>query len=326
MARPGRRPGHVDTGHPALDLPTRRQPLAAVPHSLRASVPSCLRAFTIVELIVVVTVIVLILAVAVPGLSAMNAQARLVSAQQLINGVTTRAYFLSLADRAMTAVRFFPGAWDTIDKTEKQAPGGRQHLAIYSYIGTTVQENASGAFTVQFGEYFQRTKNMNSVVMPEDVWAAPIEALSSASVSLPGGPYNPFGPNFVLSGTAGQFAFNAERVSGSDGGGFLNADDFLIVCDPDTGVRTGTPQPYRVRAYVPKYSGSYPTYENFENQGPGDPVAYQRYSFGGLITYRREAFAVCRTGQECQDYLRYEGRPFMVHRFSGGLLSGAGRP
>ena len=293
-------------------------------------------AFTIVELIVVVTVIVLILAIAVPGLSAMNAQARLISAQQLINGVTTRAYFLALANRAMTAVRFFPGEWDTIDPSAKQVPVGRQHMAIFNYVGTTLRENppGSGNFSIQLGEYLERVKNVNSVLLPDDVWVAPVEALQAtgnialstgAATSYNGGAGANLGRDFVLAGQGGQFAFNADPTYC---GNFTNADDFLIVCDPDTGVRTGTPQPYHLRAYVPKMGNAWGYEADFSGNDSNDRTAwYQRYNFSGLITYRREPFvAVGSDTSKRQEYLRDEGRAFMVHRFSGGLVAGAGRP
>ena len=309
------------------------------PRALRACVPTCLRAFrpafTLVELIVVVTVIILILAVAVPGLSAMNAEARLTSAQQTISGVTTRAFYLAMADRTMTAVRFFPGEWDVADK-ESQAPGGRQHLAIYSYVGKTSQElpPGSGNFFVSFGEYFERAKDLASVAMPDDVWAAPLEALSSQPAALLGPNgwsqyYRSIGQDFVLDGQRGMFAFNAERASGnSDSGSFLNADDFLIVCDPETGARRGMPTPFHLRAYVPK--DGWRIDADTSDTNPADARHwYQRYAFSGVVIYRREPFVAlgaAASGYDRQQYLQTAGRPYLVHRFSGGLTPGKQAP
>jgi type II secretory pathway pseudopilin PulG len=289
-----------------------------------------LHAFTLVELIIVITVIVLILAIAIPGLSAMGAEARLTAAQQTIQGMTTQAYSLALANRAMTAVRFFPGEWDTVDPAQQRVPGGRQHLAIYSYVATSEQENppGSGNFVIAFGEYFERAKDLSSAALPEDVWVAPLEALSAqGTIAHTDGtldPPFPLGQNFVLDGTAGQFRFNADRAIG-DGGDLLNADDFLIVNDPETGIRTSTPTPFRLRAYAPA-----PVAYDVD-QDPTTSNWYQRYSFSGVVTYRREPFmslpgGAAAAGVDRQNYLRDSGRPFMMHRFSGGLLPGMQRP
>ncbi len=310
VAAPGRS-GHVLRGWPACSL---RRPVGA--------------GFTIVELVIVIAVIALILIIAVPGLSAMNADARLTGARQTINGVTTQAYYLALANRTMTAVRFFPGRWDTTaDRTALNT--GRQHMAVYLYAGQTVRER-QGGFEVALGEYFVRAPGLESVALPEDVWAAPLESLQAAGLlrHTDGRTtnYAQLGRDFVLSGTLNQFRYNADRNPGlgsTDGGDFLTADDFLIVCDPETGVRAGPPRPYRLRAYAPACGYEVDADPNSAN------LPHQRYSAGGLVVYRREAFVALGSsadGQVRQDYLRTRGRPYLVHRFSGGLLSGTQSP
>lgn len=281
--------------------------------------------FTIIEMIIVITVIVIVLAIAVPGLSAMNAEARQTSAVQTIQGMTSQAYYRALADRTKTAIRFFPAEWDVQDK-EGTAGVGRQRLALYSY-GLIPQP------TMSFVEGFMRTKDVPSVSLPEDVWAAPLEALSADVVTLPptnggkGDPFDPFGQEFVLKGSIGRFCFNANGVDNDDpnSGTFLNADDFLLVCDPETGFRTTTPKVWPLRANVP---GPLPfEADAIPNSNPRVP--YQRYSFSGVVTYRREAFAELgtdATGDKRQEYLRTSGRPYLVHRFGGSLLPGLQRP
>ncbi len=278
-------------------------------------------------MILVVTVIVLVLAIAVPGLSAMNAEARLTAAQQTVQGMTTQAYNLALANRSMTAVRFFPSEWDTADPTQRSS-AGRQHLAIYSYVGTMRDDGS-----LSFGERFERANDLSSAVMPEDVWAAPLEALATYQVKLSDTNYDSLGADFVLNGTANLFKFNADSATSSEPGVFLNADDFLIVCDPQTGIRTAMPAPFRMRAYVPKYSdGSWGYDADTSSTDPTDKTAwYQRYSFSGVVTYRREPFlslpgGAAAAGADRQAYLRETGRPFLVHRFSGGLLPALQRP
>ncbi len=301
----------------------RRSTHAALRDIRRISRGASPRAFTLVELVVVITVIILILAIAVPGLSAMNAEARLTSAQQMIQGTTREAYGLALESRTMTAVRFFPGEWDTIDPSQKRSPGGRQHLAVYSYFVNTLD----------FTGYFERAKDLASMTMPVDVWAAPLEALSVNSVTLSGTNYSggtydvtyyPFGPEFVLSGQVNQFRFDAARDAGGDGVDFLNADDFLIVCDPETGVRAGTPTPFRLRAFAPTPTG----YDVDKDPATGN--WYRRYSFSGVVTYHREPFVALPVGptlpSDRQKLLQESGRAFMVHRFSGGLVEALQRP
>lgn len=293
--------------------------------------PSGPHAFTIIELIVVITVIVLILAIAVPGLSRMNDEMRMTSAKQSIQGVTTQAYLLSLADRAMTAVRFFPGAWDS--DPNAATVDTRQHMAVYSYVGTSVQENppGSGTFQVQLGEYFERAKDLGSVKLPEGVWSAPLEALSPSEAWL--GPtqqyYGALGSEFVLDGKIGQFEFNADHASSTETKNLLNADDFLLVCDPETGMRTGTPTLYHLRAFVPTWRYDADT---LNTSNLSDMTGwYQRYSFSGVVTYPREPLlnlpgGTTAAGSLRQDVLRLSGRPYLVHRFSGGLLAGAVPP
>jgi len=297
-------------------------------------------------MILVVAVIALILVLAVPALSSLGAEARLTAAQQTIQALTTRAYLLSLADRTMTAVRFFPAEWDVPadSESERAAARGRQNLAIYSYVGSTVQEYPpfSGNFVVKPAEYFERAKDLGSSRLPEDVWAAPLEALSSQATTLNGADvdgsnpyqrtYDPFGPKFVLNGVIDRLRFNAERdASDSDDHAsrvFLNADDFLLVFDPQTGLRTGTPEPVHLRAYAPPRRDLGETNSWGETDQPAG-VPYQRYSFSGLVTYRREPFVTLGAnadGDRRYELLRDSGRPFLVHRFSGGLLAGLQHP
>jgi type II secretory pathway pseudopilin PulG len=297
-------------------------------------------AFTIVELLVVIGMIVLILAIAVPGLSAIALQARFNNATQTINGALTRAYYSSLSDVSMTAVRFVPGEWDFNEKADKNQPSGRQHVVSYSYMGTSAANpnsaipNDPGNF--QFGEYFSRRKGDGSIQLPEDMWVAPIEALDTGARSVPVDSngdgqidpslhsYNNFGRDCVLTGKRNQagdpsFALNGAAVSQPDG--MLKSDDFVVAFDPQTGARGGVPALMRLKAYDPlqrvetdRFVGTGTTY-------------YQRYNFTGIVIYPREAFAAVQLGSgdgpgDRQNWLRKHGRPFLVHRFGGGLVMG----
>ncbi len=291
----------------------------------------CRRAFTVVELLVVITVIVIVLALAIPGLNAMSAEARLSSAHTTINGMLTRAYYLSQAELTMTAVRLLPSEWDTA-KDGKAAAGGRQRLAAYRYVGATTRDNG-GSFSVSFDEYFKKTEDIASAELPDGVWAAPLEALSHETVYRPNQPgnvlWNSLGQDLVLGGTPGKFVFDADRLteygSISEAESFFNADDFLLVFDPQNGLRAGPPQTYRLWAYVPgaptsvgpfEADGKNPTVRGDTSGNPG----YKRYSFSGVVTYSREGFLAETNASGRQEYLQNQGRAYLAHRYGGGLM------
>ena len=329
--------------------------LAAIGRDTRTRRPDRRTAgFTLVELVVVITVIVIVLALAVPSLSGMHSEARLSSATQLVNAMITRAYYLSVAENTMTAVRFMPAELDASEAAGQHS--GRQHLVLYKYVGNSERETAGGAFEIAFDEYFRRVEGVSSVELPDGVWAAPIEALSRAPVTLHHeignglggsalaelGYFNELGVDFVLNGAiSGQyarhtFALNAGlRDVDAPQTPVLNADDFLIVFEPGTGIRSGVPQTHRLRAYAPKVDdpGAATVYWDYEldrdESLSEEQRFYQRYSFTGVILYQREAFVeidelVDPVGraQAWQDYLRSQGQPFLVERHGGGLVSG----
>lgn len=283
-------------------------------------------AFTIAELIVVITVIALLLAIAVPGLSKIGQDSRLSAARQAVNGALTNAYYSALADVNLAAIRFQPGEWDFDPAAEKGRPVGRQHLVVYSYVNTS-SADPSDIGRVRFGEYFQRRQRSVSVELPADVWAAPVEALDTNQRRdvFTQRNYANFGRDFWLTGTRGNFALNAADPSAD----FLKADDFLVVFDPRTGLRGGPPTPLRLRAYDPV--------ERVETDARGSgptAVPYQRYSATGIVLYQRQQFVAQEQGlagqplaAARQDWLRDRGRPYLVHRFGGGLVLGVeGRP
>lgn len=280
-------------------------------------------AFTIVELIVVITVIVLILAIAIPGLTAISQQSRLSAATQTINGALMRAYYAALADVNMTAVRFVPGEWDYDETADTQRPTGRRHLLTYSYVSTS-SANPSNVSDIAFGEYFQRREGTDSIQLPDDIGIAPLEALRDQGGYARVGPntagvfttqhFGNLGAQFVLSGTPGEFLLDAGDVRLN----FLQADDFLIVFDPQTGVRTGLPTPTRVKAYDPNQELDTDRY----GVGDGGPF-YQRYNFSGIVIYPRQAFLSLGDDPDTrQAWLRANGRPYLVHRLGGGLVMG----
>lgn len=297
-------------------------------------------AFTLVEMLVVISIMVLVLALAVPSLSSMATQSRFTAAEQTVRTAMTRAYYTAVSDVNMTAVRFLPGSWDSADGKAVVTP--RQHLVLCRYVGTTDRELPGGTFEVAFGEQFRRIEGIESIEMPEDIWAAPLESLSTQSVQLGsgGGLFGPplirnFGADRVLNGELGQFRYDADRNEyandGSDDAAaqdLLSADDFLLVFDPQLGLRAGTPRPYPLRAYAPKPNGcGYETDANPTNAGQ----QYTRYAFSGVVIYRREPFAelaadASELGLERQEHLKQFGRPYLARPLDGGLLSGVQSP
>ena len=280
-------------------------------------------AFTIVELIVVITVVALILAIAIPGLSAIATESHFNSATQSVNGALTRAYYAALEDVNMTAVRFLPGEWNYDETAEAQRPPGRQHVLTYSYVATTAAD-PSDVTKVRFGEYFQRREGGATLQLPDDVWIAPLESLETGTRKIGTRTYTNFGEDFVLNGDRGQFRLDADPTVSGD---FLQADDFLITFDPQTGVCVGKPAPRRVKAYVPEdctEAGGAAGSETDRNQSGN--TFYQRYNFSGIVIYRRGPFVSLGDGSEAaadrQDWLRANGRPYLLHRFGGGLVMG----
>jgi prepilin-type N-terminal cleavage/methylation domain-containing protein len=310
-------------------------------------------AFTLIELLVVLAVIGLVLALAMPALTSMNTEARLTNAVQTIKGQVTRAYFNGVADGTLTAVRFMPAQWDDGDKGKTGAVG-KQRMVLYRWTSTTIDANDPLAQRVGFDEYFTRVPNAPAVDLPDDVWVAPLEALSNEPATLKpdpellGGSFGApqpwtypsppgFGAGFVLDGTVGKFRYDANRCNRPemDGADFLNADDFMLVFEPKAGLRTGTPQAYRMQAYAApdivqnRYESiSDPTY------AASPPRSYRRYGFSGLVIYPRSQLTVLgptATGglrkQTLDDLLkRGDARPYLVQRFGGGLLYGGAQP
>ena len=254
------------------------------------------------------------------------------SAVQTVNGMMTRAYYLSVADTAMTAVRFLPAEWDVVDPA-KQVAAGAQRVAVYKYVGSTDRENSSGGFDVKYEEYFQRAEDVGSAELPADIWVAPLEALAQQRLDLSQTQqYQNFGKDFVLNGwiqdrtrrNEHHFALDANRDDHANS--LLNADDFLVVFDPQMGLRGGVPEAHQLRAFDPT-SDTETADDN--NPDPQRRELYRRYNFTGVVIYRRENFLALGSEaseeirQNRQNLLSQTGRPYLAQRFGGGLLSGA---
>lgn len=280
------------------------------------------RGFTITELLVVIFIIGLLLGIAVPGITRISAESRLSTAVQTINGAITRAYYASQADMQLTALRFVPGEWDYHEGEEPQRAGGRQHIVAYSYVGRSdYSDPASAEFTSQFEEHFERRTGNESIELPFDIWAAPVEAWRD--------PLNQNRDLAVLRGERGRFELNPDpNWAGNAGEQFLDADDFLVVIDPQDGVKT-TRETFRLKAYDPTLNP--PTEWEGRRDRDGrfgrNSTPYQRFSSAGVVIYRREPFAAIPgaddgAARQRQQVLRATGRPYYAHRFGGGLVMG----
>lgn len=281
-------------------------------------------AFTLVELVVVIAVIGLVLAFAVPALNNMTGESKLLAAVQTVNGVLTRAYYASQADRQLSAVRFMPGAWDFVEGQDPQAATNRQHIVSYSWVTATDRE-VSGNFNLQLREQFQRRPNSESIQLPPDVWVAPVEAWRDSS-------NNPEHGNMptdmdILTGRRGRFDLSAKSPSPSSSDRLLSADDFVVAFDPQSGLKSKRER-VRLRGYVPL---DYPDtalrgLEVDDNGATGSSqVFYDRYTSAGVVVYRREPFAALGDSaapEDRQRLLRANGRAYFVHRYGGGLVLG----
>jgi type II secretory pathway pseudopilin PulG len=288
------------------------------------------RAFTIVELAVVIAVIGLVLAIAVPGLRKMSEDARYAAAYQTLNGNLQRAHANALADQNLTAVRLVPGHWDVDEDGQSHGGGEHQHLVHYRYVGATTREQppGSGQFVTEYGERFERREGIDSVELPNDMWAAPIEAWRARDPANPGSQANndPADPNNnhnplhtkLLEGNLEAFALDPLEA----GEQMLEADDFLVVFDPQTGVRAGRSK-FQLLAYDPSVQRE--RVDDETGASPASRVKFMRSSSEGAVIYRREPFVAlgdAANGSDRQNALRQSGRPYFVHRLSGALVTG----
>jgi len=301
---------HADVGMPP-----------SVPPSLRPFVPTSLSsAFTVVELAVVIGIIVLLIALAVPAFNSMSAQSRHASAVQSINGILTRTHIAAVGERAMMAVRFGPAAWDLDQTAEGAADKNRQTAVTYRYVTSVEQPNNPSL--VYYDERFVRREESQPVRLPSDVWVAPGEGLVTQNMHG----YTNFGADFVLRGNVGEFYLEALDQSGAVNAEFYNADDFLVVFDPHTGLMGGgRPTAYGLRAYDPVNKVESAGNWRGPNANPPWDPEFNRFAFTGLVIYPREQFAALPAdadGQERQELLRRIGRAYYVNRHSGVLVTG----
>jgi type II secretory pathway pseudopilin PulG len=273
------------------------------------------RAFTVVELMVVIGVIALILVIGIPAFNTMAVQQRYSKTRQLLNGTLTRTHVIALSDRTLAAVRLCPAEWAQAGGEEKAEAAGRQIAMTYTYRATYAAD-PDNPQQVHFDERFERLEDGPTQLLPPGIWVAPSEALLDQDAD------DWFDGDEVLRGEIGTFAFDA--IESED---LLPADDFLIVFDPETGVvRQNSNWPWKVwrlLAYDP-VTETETAGDDWSAGGYDQP--FQRFNFTGVVVYQREPFAQLGASAEPDDrrsVLRRTGQTYYVNRMGGSLVAGA---
>jgi prepilin-type N-terminal cleavage/methylation domain-containing protein len=311
------------------------------------------RAFTLVELLVVVAIIGVILGIGLPAFNSMTAQARRSKTRQLLQGALTRASVLSVADRNLVAVRIFPGAWDQLSETAAATPSGAagigsQVIAMYKYVTRAERPLTTGGqndpSVITYVDRFERIKESPAVILPPDVWIAPIEALITGpngdrtQVDRNGNGGFDAGDTALdeLAGAPGWFDLDCDpRTNQSKA--MLNADDFLMVFDPEQGLVSSRARPvWKMFAYDPRPTSginSSPTTGGLETGGDyaynsfvgrGAYVVgstFQRMNFTGAVIYDRKKFLSFSQNART-DFLAREGLSLYATGGSGTLIAG----
>lgn len=276
------------------------------------------RAFSLIELIVVTVIIALILLVGLPAFNSLSLQSQFSKTQQLVNGVSTRAHLLALHDRVFTAVRVVPADWEIDPAGTSSGPNnksnGRQALVTYSYKASSIPEGAAsdadgdGVPDPQFSERFERVRGGPSAVLSTEVWLAPAECLLQ---STPDG----YDGDRWLDGAIGRFRADAVDSDATEAGtrNFFDADDFLLVYSPDGGIR-----PTRTSRSSPSLTREpWPMKSMFVFQQPGvnwrQPVAADNI---GLQRQRDTGYEVTGNGVTNVDLTK----PFRRYSAAGVIL------
>ncbi len=280
------------------------------------------RGLTIVELIVVMTLIVIVLTLTVPGISSLVTDARRDETVQAINSALQRARNLAVQSRSYVAVRFVPGAWVLGEETDSTLDGRRQYLVLYQW--QTASFDLEPKLTPVMIERFERVAGTPPIALPSQFWVAPLEAVQIGQDDNLS--------DSILTGDIGTFEYSAVENDND----FLYADDFLIVFGPEGRVVPGpqvrneqvadftrgqTGHLYRIWAYDPQEDRE--THRDPSRSDWLGAEPYERANFSSVIVYPREGFVGLGADarpDERRTYLAREAQPFAIHPRSAVLV------
>ena len=287
-------------------------------------------AFTLVELLVVIGVIGLVLAIAVPSVTTMQAQLDRTATIQGIDSALMRAKYSAAAEGAYVALRFLPSAWaGPSDEDGLSTDRDPRRMLIQAYTWTTT-DGSFDPTEVDLVERFEPRSDFEEVLLPANYWVAPMEA--SLDPDMMSGAEQALAESIVEGGLG---SFQANPYQGTADSRVVIADDFLVVFDSDgelvPGPRIdlndanhtlrGNQQryaPYRIYGYVPGDTDD-PGWRDVD----GNDNPYARFNFGGVALYNREAyvnrFALNRDAGDRVDFLATEGERQMIHPRSAVL-------
>ena len=300
--------------------------------TVAGSQPTRLQAFTAIELMVVMAIIILVLAFGIPAFNNISVQSRQSAAVQILNGVCTRAYTAAITNKSLTAVRLLPAAWDQDASAGNGAASDLskyQKAITYRWVSSYEDPNPGNGNISRaiVDERFERMIDGPEGLLPGDTWAAPVEALDGSSSILRNGVRL---GDATLSGRINttlnpSFAFDPNAA----GETFFDADDFLLVFDPKSGlVPNQAQQLWRLKAYDANTSS--PTYRQ-ETCGSWTGAqyspAFQRFNYTGVVIYRREPMLALGTSESVtpaarRGVLERHGKPYFVNRSGGTLMAG----
>ncbi len=279
--------------------------------------------FSLVEVLVVIAIIGLVLALALPSLNIMNRDARFTQAVSLVNGALARARLVALQEQQIVALRIAPDRW-TADVDALSASDGdlgssgseRQQLVLYRYVTPAYSWNGSAFELSTTNQFFDVDPDFDPVTLPRGIWAAPLDAIarpddiSNQRSRL----------ELMLLGDFGAFATSFADPDGSQSkNDIVAADDFLLAYHPRSGLRPSAfhdnPDPNALRITGLRWpdSGDAPV-PAFKGAGNNDDNLLARYNADALIFYDRAGFEALPNEIEIRNqYLREEGRPYYIH-------------